>query len=339
MNGLRAMRLARWCAALVLAVAGGAAAAAPVDTDEAQALKALAEHRGRGVARPIMDTHIHFFQVSRPGGVPWPPVGSTLYRDVLPPEYKALAIANGVVASGIVEASPLVEDNPWILDLVRGDAFFPFFAGSLEIGSAEFAHNLARFAMDRRFVGIRGFLWSPAITLDAAQLRDLRDLARRGMTLDIISRGSTNPKSQVEALCAAVPELRIIINHLGGAQGAVPALDWELSIRRVADLCPNLSMKFSSFYDMYQVGDGNRPWIAPLDLAAYKAHFDVLMTAFGADRLVWGSNWPVSDLGGSFAGQIMLAEQYLAPFGPQVRDKVMFLNALKFYRRVPPHHP
>ncbi|HEX6703152.1 MAG TPA: amidohydrolase family protein [Albitalea sp.] len=308
--------------------------------DDDDADKALAEHRRHGVQRPIIETHIHFYQVTRPGGVPWPPAANTtLYRDILPAEYKHLARFNGIVASGIVEASPLVEDNQWILDLVRGDRFFTFFVGQLEVGSSSFIADLNRFAMDRRFVGIRGFLWSPpAITLDAAQSRDLAELSRRGMTLDIISRGTTNPKPQVEALCRAFPKLRIIINHLGGAQGLTPTAEWELAIRRLADVCPNLYMKFSSFYDMYQVGDGNQPWTAPLDLAAYKPHFDVLMTAFGPDRLIWGSNWPVSNLGGGFAEQIKLAEDYLEPFGRQVRDKVMFLNALKFYRRLPTSH-
>jgi len=336
-------RLVRWCSALAVAAVAGLTATPSVatnDHDDEQGIRTFNEHRHRGVHRPIIDTHIHFYQPTRPGGVPWPPAGSTLYRDVLPPEYKHLARSNGIVASGIVEASPLVEDNQWILDLVRGDHFFPFFVGQLEIGSSDFVQNLHRFAHDRRFVGIRGFLWSPAagITLDPTQLAHLRELARLGMSLDIISRGTTNPKPQVEALCKAVPHLRIIINHLGGAQGLEPTPEWELSIRRLADLCPNLYMKFSSFYDMYQVGDGNRPWTAPLDLAAYKPHFDVLMTAFGAKRLIWGSNWPVSDLGGPFSEQIRLAEEYLAPFGPHVRNKVMFLNALKFYRRHHQHH-
>jgi len=330
-----ATRWLRACAAVAFGAL--ALAAAPSQANDDADVKALAEHRSRGNARPIVDTHIHFYQPSRPGGVPWPPAGSTLYRDVLPAEYKALAQANGIVASGIVEASPLVEDNAWILDLVRGDHFFPFFAGALEIGSPDFVANLNRFSRDHRFVGIRGFLWSPTMTLDATQLAHLKELSRRGMTLDIISRGTLNPKPMVEALCTSVPQLRIIIDHLAGAQGATPTAEWELALRRLADLCPNLYVKFSSFYDMYQVGDGNRPWIAPLDLAAYKPHFDVLMTAFGPDRLIWGSNWPVSDLGGSFAAQIRLAEEYLAPFGTPVRDKVMFRNALKFYRRVPPH--
>ena len=297
---------------------------------------AAAEQKASSHSRPIVDTHIHFYQPSRPGGVPWPPAGSALYRDVLPSEYKPMAIANGIVTSGVVEASPLVEDNQWILDLLGHDAFFPFFVGQLEIGSANFIANLDHFSRDHRFVGIRGFLWSPpAITLDAAQLRDLRELARRGMTLDIISRGTTNPKPQVEALCTTVPNLRIIIDHLGGAQGLTPTAEWELAIRRLADLCPNLYMKFSSFYDMYQVGDGNSPWTAPLVLSAYEPHFDVLMSAFGEDRMIWGSNWPVSDLGGPFDVQIQLAEEYLAQFGERVRDKVMYKNALRFYRRDP----
>ena len=74
---------------------------------------------------------------------------------------------------------------------------------------------------------------------------------------------------------------------------------------------------------------------------------DVLMTAFGPDRLIWGSNWPVislhgpnpTDLSSGFAEQIRIAEEYLAPLGEAVRDKVMFRNALLFYRRhVPSAH-
>ena len=341
MDVKRGIRPWHWCAVAALtAVAsmGGGAALAHGDEDD-DSVKALSEPRRPGVARPIIETHIHLYQVTRTGGVPWPPaINTTLYRDILPPEYHQLARNNGIVGAGIVEASPLNEDNQWVLDLVRGDRFFSFYVGQLEVGAPDFIANLNRFGMDRRFVGIRGFLWSPpAITLDAAQSRDLRELSRRGMTLDIISRGSTNPKPTVEALCRAFPDLRIIINHLGGAQGLTPTAVWELAIRRLADVCPNLYMKFSSFYDMYQVGDGNSPWIAPLDVAAYKPHFDVLLSAFGPDRLIWGSNWPVSNLGGGFAEQIGIAEAYLAEFGTEVRDKVMFRNAMKFYRRLPPH--
>lgn len=314
------------------------------DDDDDRALRATIEQIERHAAphrRPIVDTHIHFWQVTRPGGVPWPtPAEGPIFRDILPHDYTSMARANGVVTAGIVEASGLVEDNQWILDLVRHKPFYSFFVGNLEIGSGSFARDLARFARDHRFVGIRGYLTGPAegITLSPAQLASLRDLARRGMTLDIISRGTKNPKDQVQALCTAVPKLRIIIDHLGGAKGPPPVdPTWELEIRRLADVCPNLYMKFSSFYDMYAPGDVVFP--SPDTLPPYKAHFDVLMSAFGADRLIWGSNWPVIDLHGTFSNQIAIAEEYLAPFGTKVRDKVMFKNALAFYRRhVPRHH-
>ena len=325
-------------AAAALIGATWAPAARAHDRDDDRELRSAIEHAERSAPpgrRPIVETHIHFWQATRPGGVPWPtPAEGPIFRDVLPPEYTAIARANGVVAAGIVEASGIVEDNQWILDLTRHDRFYSFFVGNLEIGAPTFAADLARFARDRRFVGIRGYLTGPAegITLSAAQLANLRDLARRGMTLDIISRGTKNPKDQVQALCTAVPDLRIIIDHLGGAKGPPPVdPTWELEVRRLADVCPNLYMKFSSFYDMYAPGDVVYP--SPTDLASYKTHFDVLMTAFGEDRLIWGSNWPVITLHGTFEAQIAIAEAYLAPFGTEVRDKVMFRNALRFYRQ------
>jgi L-fuconolactonase len=342
MDGILRKSLARWTAvaAALLSVAG-TAAAGPHDEAADAALRAAIDHAERSAPpgkRPIVETHIHFWQVTRPGGVPWPtPAEGPIYRDVLPPEYNAIARANGVVTAGVVEASGIVEDNQWILDLIKPYRAYTFFVGNLEIGAPTFANDLARFAHDPRFVGIRGYLTGPAegITLSPAQLTSLQDLAARGMTLDIISRGDKNPKSQVQALCTAVPNLRIIIDHLGGAKGPPPVdPTWELEIRRLADVCPNLHMKFSSFYDMYAPGDVVYP--SPTDLASYKAHFDVLMSAFGANRLIWGSNWPVITLHGTFEAQIAIAEEYLAAFGTAVRDKVMFKNALTFYRR---HRP
>src|SRR5688572_3116211 len=146
------------------------------DTALQQSIEA-AERAATPGKRPIVDTHIHFWQVTRPGGVPWPtPAEGPIFRDVLPPEYKAVARPNGVIAAVVVEASGIVEDNQWILDLVRHDGFFPAFVGNLEIGAPTFAANLARFAHDARFVGIRGYLSGPAegITLSPAQLASLR---------------------------------------------------------------------------------------------------------------------------------------------------------------------
>src|SRR3954466_9628238 len=71
-----------------------------------------------GKALAIVDTHTHFYDPRRPGGVPWPPESDKLlYRPVLPADYLALARPLGIVGTVVVEASPRVADNDWLLEL------------------------------------------------------------------------------------------------------------------------------------------------------------------------------------------------------------------------------
>ena len=69
---------------------------------------------------PIIDTHIHMFDTRRPGGVPWPATTDTaLYKPALPERYARIAGPLGVVGAIVVEASPLVSDNDWVLSRGR----------------------------------------------------------------------------------------------------------------------------------------------------------------------------------------------------------------------------
>jgi len=296
-------------------------------------------HLGFAMAqpRPILDTHIHLFQVTRPGGVPWPtPEFVGLYKDTLPGHYEAVARPLGIVGAGIVEASPLASDTRWVLDQIAGNPSFPFYVAQIEIGAPAFAAELAALSGEPRVVGVRAFLWNPPMTLAPEQLRDVQALERQGFTLDLISRGGFNPKAKIVELARAAPRLRIIIDHLGGAKGDTVDPAWEADMRQLAALA-NVSVKWSSFFDMWNPReDEKQPWSAPTDLASYRAHFDVLFDAFGPERLLFGSNWPVVTLGGTLAGAIGLAEAYLAPLGTKVRDQVMHENARAFYRRLPP---
>lgn len=283
---------------------------------------------------PIVDTHIHLFQVTRPGGVPWPrPEQQRLYRDALPVDYLRVARPLGIQAAVVVEASPLPEDTPWVLDQVRTDPSFLGYVAQLEIGAPDFLVRLEEIAAQPRVVGIRGFLWSPKLTLDVTQVAHLRALAAKGLPLDLVSRRTLNPKAQVAALAAAVPELRVVIDHLGGARHRDPDPRWVADMRRLA-AHPGVHVKISSLFDMYNPTSTEiAPWAAPTDADAYRAHFQVLLEAFGADRLMFGSNWPVCELGGTMADQIRIVEELLAPHGRALRDKVMAGNARRFYRR------
>jgi predicted TIM-barrel fold metal-dependent hydrolase len=298
------------------------------------AISSTAAPKGAAKSRPIIDTHIHIYQVTRPGGVPWPPpANKTLYKDFGVADYKAMAAQHGITGAVIVEASPIYEDNTKILDQIKGDKFYRGLAGNLEVGKPDFVASLDKLAKDPKLVGIRAFLWAPTLTLDEVQIAHVKELAKRGMTLDIISRGTLNPKDKVEKLAEAVPNLRIIIDHLAGAKGKTPTPEWEAAVKRLA-AHKNIYIKFSSFFDMFNpAATEDNPWKAPTDLASYKPHFDVLYKAFGPDRLIYGTNYPVVTLGGTVAQHNAIAEEYLAPYGEAVRDKVMYRNAEKFYAR------
>src|ERR1041385_4920670 len=104
----------------------------------------------------IIDTHTHFYDPTRPQGVPWPePTDELLYRRVLPEDYKALAVPEGVTGTVVVEASQWVEDNDWILGLAAEEPFIVGFVGNLQPGAEGFGENLDRFAANPLFRGIR----------------------------------------------------------------------------------------------------------------------------------------------------------------------------------------
>ena len=101
---------------------------------------------------PVIDTHIHLYDTSRAGGVPWPPEDDqVLYRPVLPKHFDPITRANGVTATVIVEASDRVPDNQWILDLVaHNPSHYVGVVGNLPVGTDAFAAELNRLAEDSR---------------------------------------------------------------------------------------------------------------------------------------------------------------------------------------------
>ncbi len=234
---------------------------------------------------------------------------------------------------------------------VKGNDLFFNYAAQLDISSKDFIKNLDMNAsgmtadgVDRSVMvsGLRVYLWSAAIDpTDPTQAANLAELQKRGMTLDVISRGQPpnekNPKAQVVALATAFPKIRIIIDHMGGAKidTAMPDPRWMADIASLA-AHPNVYVKLSAFFDAANAtGDESMPWSAPKDMASYRPIFDALWSAFGEDRIVWGSNWPVAKLAGTIAEEVKIAEDYLATKTQPQRDKVMFSNAILFYRRVP----
>lgn len=98
---------------------------------------ASATHGGDGEPElaPALDAHTHFYDPGRPQGVPWPgKEDKLLYRTVLPGDFKKLTKNHRVVSTIVVEASPWLEDNQWLLDLAARDPFVVGVVGHLDPG-------------------------------------------------------------------------------------------------------------------------------------------------------------------------------------------------------------
>ena len=167
---------------------------------------------------PIIDTHIHFYDPRRPDGIPWPPKDdAVLYKPVLPPLFEATARPLGVTGAVVIEASPRLEDNQWVLDLVRDSKMIVAFVANLDAGTDAFRTNLARFRKNRLVRGIRLF---DTKFIDGASrpafIDDLKRLADADMSLDAIGETDSKWLPSLLTVTEKVPNLRIIVNHMPG---------------------------------------------------------------------------------------------------------------------------
>lgn len=273
----------------------------------------------------VVDTHTHFYDPTRPGGVPWPGKDDKiLYRPVLPAEYRKMAAPHGVTGTVVVEASPLVEDNQWLLDLAKDEPFLLGIVGRLIPTDADFAKNLDRFAKNPLFRGIRNAHTEVKKALaDDAVLKNIARLAEKDLALDL--NGGPDLLADVAKLAEKLPKLRIIVNHMANPtiDGKTPADEYVKNLKAAAR--PNVWCKLSALVD-----GSRKRGAAPKELDFYRPTVDAVWNAFGADRVVFGSNWPVSDHYASFDTVFALAKQYLTE--KKAADKVFGANAVAAYK-------
>ncbi len=272
----------------------------------------------------IIDTHTHFFDPSRPLGVPWPPKDdAVLYRTTLPKDYRALPVPQAVDGTIVVEASTWVEDNQWILDLAARDPFIVGFVGNLQPGTPAFAGNLKRFAANPIFRGIRIRAGSLENFLgDRAFVDDLRAIADRGLTFDVHSPPSW--VGQAARIAVLVPGLKLVINHVANAavNGAQASDEWQRLIESLA-AHPQIFMKVSGLAEGTKHDNGD----APESADTYRPVLELLWRAFGPDRLLYASNWPVSGRYAPLGRVQKIAMDFFAGKGQPALDKVFWKNA------------
>jgi len=288
----------------------------------------LSAKMGKRQPDKIIDTHVHFYNPYRPQGIPWPTKrDALLYRTVLPKDYRLQAVPQRVDGVIVVEASPWLEDNQWILDLAEQDPLIVGFVGNLPIGTAVFAEQLKRFSSNSLFRGFRIREGSLEAGLkDRLFLRDMHDLSERGLSFDVHSP----PKwvEQAVPLAQAVPGLRLIVNHVANVSvtGGPPPEAWVTLMKRLAEQ-PNIFMKISGLVEGTKRTAGD----APMDAAVYRPILESLWRFFGPDRLIYGSNWPVCGRYAPLDTVQRIAMDFFASKGQAALDKVFWKNSIAAY--------
>lgn len=282
-------------------------------------------------AAAAIDAHTHFYDPTRPQGVPWPNKDdAVLYRPVLPDEFQKLTRTLGVSGTIVIEASSWLEDNQWLLDLAAREPLIVGVVGRLDLASDEYANNLRRFTKSPLFRGLRINHDELRRVLERpAQLDRLRLLADEDRELDV--NGGPDMPADVSRLARAISALRIVINHAANLTidgRAVP--DAWLSGMRAAAAGERVYCKVSALVE----GTRKTNRDAPADVDYYRPVLDALWNVFGEDRLIYGSNWPVSERAAPYATVYRIVHSYFEQKGQAALAKFLRRNALAGYQPV-----
>lgn len=277
----------------------------------------------------VIDCHTHFYDPSRPQGVPWPSKSSALYRTVLPADLRALRKFQPLRGTVIVEASQWIEDNDWLLELAESDPFVVGIVGRLPLGTEEFKGHLKKYSTHPKYRGIRMSAANVAAVLETGVLNDFESLSDHDCSLDI--NGNFESLNVAAALAKRVPSLRIIVNHIGNVKinASVPPQEWQTAVRNASQQ-ENVFCKISGLVEGAALNGGK----APESLSVYEPYLDVVWNAFGDRRVIYGSNWPVSESAAEYETLQKIAIRYAAAKGNESARRFCSVNAKTAYKWV-----
>jgi L-fuconolactonase len=272
-----------------------------------------------------IDAHQHFWKYNSQRDRWITDEMSVLRRDFLPEHLIGELRANGIDSCIAVQADQSEDETEFLLNLAgRYDSMIQGVVGWLDLSSPYLPERLAHFTKFKKLRGLRHivqsepddrFILRPDFCRGIARLKDF------GLTFDILIYPRQLPAA-IEVV-EKFPDQMFVLDHL--AKPLIRAAEiepWAKHIRILAGN-PNVYCKLSGL-----VTEANwTNWQA----ADFDPYLDVAFDAFGPDRLMFGSDWPVCLLAASYQQVRDVVEQYITRFQIDSRDKILGLNAVRFY--------
>jgi len=272
---------------------------------------------------PRIDAHQHFWRIAR-GDYAWlTPALGAIYRDFKPEDLAAHLAAHGIAATILVQAAPTQAETAFLLDVADKTAFVAGVVGWTDFAAPDADATIARLAADPLLVGLRPMVQD--MDDDDWLMRAELSPAFEATTAHHLVFDALLKPRHLRRLIAVLerhPQLRVVVDHAakpaigGGADAA-----WRSDIAAVAQFS-NVACKFSGL-----VTEAPANWTVD-DLRPYAEH---LLTCFGPERLIWGSDWPVVNLAADYRRWISTAEQLMAGLDASAQSLVFGGNAAGMY--------
>jgi L-fuconolactonase len=272
----------------------------------------------------MLDSHQHFWAYDE-AQYPWIPKNSPLHRDWLPADLEREQAKVGVRGSIAVQARQSLEESHWLLTLADHCPSIRGVVGWVDLRSDAVERDLAEMAKHPRAVGVRHVVQDEpdnGFLLREEFMRGIGKLQGFGLTYDLLIYPRQLPAA-IE-LATRFPEQRFVLDHIAKPHIRDGVLSpWREQIRELAK-APNVFCKVSGM-----VTEARRESWQPDD---FRPFLDVVFEAFGVDRLMWGSDWPVCLLAGSYEQVFRLVNDYTQALPASGREAIFGGNALRFYR-------
>jgi len=271
-----------------------------------------------------IDSHQHFWNYD-PEDYDWiPDAMAVIRRDFDASDLQTVARPCGIDGSVVVQARQTLGETEWLLDLADSDAFIQGIVGWVPLVSPDIAEVLNRFSSRQAFKGVRhvlqgqtdlSFIHGPAFT------HGIQALTSRALTYDILITASQLPDAV--ALVDRHPHQRFVLDHIAKPtiEGPPPA-DWIRDLTALAAR-PQVSCKFSGVVSEVRPATWTPELLTP--------YFEVVLQAFGPQRLMFGSDWPVCLVRSEYDRWFNFVTTCTASLSEIEQTQILGQNAVEFY--------
>jgi L-fuconolactonase len=271
-----------------------------------------------------IDAHQHFWDIQRLNYTWMLPGENILRRNYLPEDLRPILEENRFDGCVAVQANTVMEETWWLLELAAANEFVLGVVAWVDLTDAGLPAVLDELQKHPKFKGVRHIVHDepdPRWLMRQDVVRGLRELAARGIPYDLLLRPVHLPL--VPELAESVPGLRMVIDHIAKPLIASGKMEGWAEDLAAAAAVPGLCCKLSGM--ITEADHAN--WTAQ-DLRPYVRH---VMKLFEPERLMFGSDWPVCKLAGSWKRTLAAFTQTIGAQSMAVRESLLGGTAKRFY--------